>query len=94
MSSSKSTSEQLLADIIKKIKPDKVLEAIANPSYIHLRMIKGDVEITVHDTIRALKFKTNDMELMLWHLKVTPEIVEFWYYRFQDLVVSRRITEV
>ena len=105
MSSSRSTKtpqdkmskdEEILAEIIKRINPEKIILASVSENRTFLQIVKDSITITVNkeQSKSYAIFNGNGLELTIQDLSISPDVIDFWFYRFRDLLASRRILEV
>ena len=83
-------NEEILADIIKRIIPDKIIVATGFQHELDLKIKKENVTITVEksEEKQLLCFEAPNVSLSLRNIKIDGHIIEFWYYRFKDLLAS------
>jgi len=96
MSESKSEYEKILAEIIKQINPDKITVASVSENRAFLQVVKDDITIVVNKeqgNSYAI-FESKSLKLTIQDISISADTIDYWLYRFRDLLASRRILEV
>jgi len=89
------SNDEILSRIIKRVNPEQIISASGLDYRLYLQMVKDGIKITISDEGRKsfIAFSYAGLELNLRNIEINEQTVDFWLYRFKDLLVSYKISE-